>query len=323
MEDIAVETCRWRGMPAWRVRGSALSIVLTETGGHLASLTARGDDLDPFWQPQWPAADPATVEPGGFYGGVEAKLLATIVGHNLCLHRFGAPWPGEPVPLHGEVAVVRWDLRYGDDSCELSARLPEARLLVRRAFRFEGPRIELTTSLRHDGEGSREAEWAEHINVGDPFLDGVDFAAGIDRATSWPAAPEPGARFGGPEADVPPTAALVFPAVDAPPLGDVLCGRVAEGWWSATNRRLGRRLSYRWDASEFPWLVLWTQHRSREANPWRGRERVRGMEVSTKPWPEGKPPASRAERYQDRPTTCMVPADRDLVRRMTIAWERA
>ena len=35
---------------------------------------------------------------------------ATIVGHNACIDRFGAPWPGETRPVHGESGVVRWEL---------------------------------------------------------------------------------------------------------------------------------------------------------------------------------------------------------------------
>ena len=32
--------------------------------------------------------------------------------HNLCLDRFGAAWPGEDKPLHGEVSYEKWHLRF-------------------------------------------------------------------------------------------------------------------------------------------------------------------------------------------------------------------
>ena len=50
----------WRGRPAWRVRGARLTAVVSACGGHLAALTANDDaaQLNPLWQPDWPAADP-------------------------------------------------------------------------------------------------------------------------------------------------------------------------------------------------------------------------------------------------------------------------
>ena len=50
--------------------------------------------------------------------------------------------------------------------------------------------------------------------------------------------------------------------------------------------------------------------------PWSGRERARGMEVSTKPFPEGRPPHTRSRSWLGRPTTCLVPASK----RISFRW---
>lgn len=326
MDVLSVRPVTWRDHPAWQVSAAGLEIVVTAIGGHLAAIRARGDHLNPLWQPPWPAADPARVEGGGAYGPEpEAKLLAAIVGHNSCLDRFGAPWPGERRPLHGESGVVAWSLNQPTAyRVEWTAWLPEARLHLRKVVAVDGDAVLLTHAVAHDDPTARPIEWCEHVNVGGPLLDGVRFAAGIDRVVNWPTGSSPDSRFPGVEAEgeIDPARALAFPAHDDPPCGDVLCARVVSGWWSADNPRLRRRLTYRWDARDYPWLALWTQHRSRPAAPWNGQARVRGMEFATKPWPEGKPPASRAEIYQGRPTTCLVPPGAWREHAMEIAWER-
>ena len=326
MDVLSVRPLTWREGPAWLIVSRALELVITATGGHLAAIRGRGDALNPLWQPPWPAADPAGVVDGGAYGsGPEAPLLAGIVGHNTCLDRFGAPWPGERRPVHGESGVVTWSVHQPSAyRVEWSAWLPEARLRLRKAIAIDGDAIILSHAVAHDDPAARAIEWCEHVNVGGAMLDGVRFAAGMDRVVNWPAGSEPDSRFPGlaGEAEIDPAHALAFPVADAPACGDVLCARVVSGWWTADNPRLRRRLTYRWDERDYPWLALWTQHRSRRGAPWNGQARVRGMEFSTKPWPEGKPPASRAERYQGRPTTCLVPPGAWREHTMEIVWER-
>jgi hypothetical protein len=97
----------------------------------------------------------------------------------------------------------------------------------------------------------------------------------------------------------------------------------AKATWTATNRRLGRRLRAEFKPDDFPWLGLWTQHRGRATPPWNGKTRVRGMELSTKPYPEGKPPATRAREYLGRPSVCEVPAGQKGLRKIIhFTWER-
>lgn len=326
MDILAIRPILWRGLPAWRLDASRLSLVVTEFGSHLAALWDRHDQLNPFWQPPWPSADPEPVVEGGAHGsGPETKLLATIVGHNWCCDRFGAAWPGEQRPLHGEVAIVRFAMRRDvPERVSWTAWLPEARLRVRKTIAISGERVELVHAVAHDEAIAREIEWCEHVTLGDPFLAGAEFAAGVDRITQWPHEPQPGSRFPTipAEGDVPMARALAMPKPEASACCDVLSGRVTQGWFTATNRAAKRRLTYRWDARQYPWLVLWTEHQYRSTVPWNGRNRSRGMEFSTKPWPEGKPPASRAESYQGRPTICRVPPGSWREHAMVIAWEK-
>jgi hypothetical protein len=331
MSDDQTIPCTWRGLPAIRLVGGEREAVLSLVGGHLASLRLRGDDGEPLWQPGWAARDPAALtvaDLAALGGGDEAPLLSAITGSNLCCDRFGHPWPGETRPLHGEAGVTRFAPVAGaPGELALEAWLPQAALRERRGVRFAGADLALTTTITHLGGTPRAVEWCEHTSLGGPLLDEAEVAAELDAVF---ASPFGGAGTRHPQAvcgdPLPVAECLRMPQPGEPHCGDVLAGRIApgpaEGTWSITNRRLGRRLGCRFQRADWPWLALWTQHRSRTGAPWNGAERVRGMELSTKPIPEGLPPPERREQWQGRPTTCLVPPGPGATRTIHLRWER-
>jgi hypothetical protein len=68
---------------------------------------------------------------------------------------------------------------------------------------------------------------------------------------------------------------------------------------------------------------VWTEHRARAHAPWAGGERARGLEVSNKPFPEGEPPAERAETFLGAPSAPLAIAEgEEVVRVVELAWER-
>jgi hypothetical protein len=317
---LRITEIRWRGQDALLLAGERLEAVVMRRGAALAALRVPGEGLNPLWQPPWPAADPVAAASDPAYGGGpgggnhEAALLAAAVGSFPCLDRFGAPWPGELVPPHGEAPVVMWLVETaGSEDLVLTAALPGAHLRLRRRFAIAGNTLRLDAAVNHNSPLPREVEWCEHATLGDPFLDGCAITAGIDAAWTLAAQAEGRGRFAitAPETPVDPAAALAMPAVSDPPAGDIAAARVAtdasgEGWWRASHAGLGRTLEARWKAADFPWLAIWTEHRSRQVAPWRSATRARGLEISTKPFPEGKPPPERATRWQGRPTNCVV-----------------
>lgn len=281
--------------------------------------------------------------------GPEGRLLAGIAGHSLCLDRFGPPRQDAADadggrPIHGEAGVVRWrhapdtGAAAAADAAVFEADLPAAGLRVTRAFRLDHATrtvwcdgsgrtqaravvVHLTTSVVAAAAAPQPVEWCEHVSLDGDFVDGADadVEASVDGA--WLAPPgmhEPDAsRFGAdsqPLQAVDVARALAFPRAADRAAGDIVtarcCGDAAgRAWWRITNRRLRRALSYEWPAARLPFLCLWTQHRSRRHAPWNGITRVRGMEMSTKPYPEGRPPPERASEFQCRPTVCLVPPD--------------
>jgi hypothetical protein len=166
---------------------------------------------------------------------------------------------------------------------------------VERRFRFVPGGLELVTIATPIAGRQQTVEWCEHTTLGDPFLDGCELTAGCDAWLGMPGyAPASGV--------VP----LDFPLPGCRPRGDIAAGRVAAAWWQATNPRLGRTLRVTWDSTDFPWLCLWTEHCRRPDAPWLGRTRARGMELSTKPFPDGIPGGGQ----------CAVPT----AKRVALAW---
>ena len=285
----------WRGLPAVQLNGERLSAVVSLTGAQLACIRRPGETLNPLWQPPWTAA--------------EHPLLNVIVGSNPCIDRFGSPWPGETKPQHGEAGLLTWQSSQEGDVAWFRTTLPLARLAVERGFSFQGDTLVLTTGVRSLDHVPRSIEWCEHTTLGDPFLQHATISAGIDTPE-----PMPG------EAPGPATAAtvLAMPAPTDAPRGDIYSAPVVDGWYRA--RAHGRELSVTWDPADFPWLCLWTQHRTRQEAPWLGRTRARGMELSTKPFPEGRPPHERAVSWLGRPTTCVIPAHGWLRKTIRLRW---
>jgi len=210
-------------------------------------------------------------------------------------------------------------------SLAIEAYLPEARLWVARSVSLDRASCDLRTTVRHQGQQPRPIEWCEHTNLGDPFLDGCEITASVDAAYNLPGQPEPGFAHYAPLAAIPLAVALPVPGAGEPATGRFAAARVqgaGAASWTALNRRLGRRLRADFSAADFPWLGLWTQHRSRRSPPWAGVTRVRGMELSTKPFPEGRPPALRARAFQGRSTQCLVPPGAGLSKTIRFTWER-
>jgi hypothetical protein len=319
--------CIWRGLPAWCLHNAHHSAIISSLGAQVVSLALIGEETtkNPLWQPPWPMARPDDVALGsGDWGPpAEAPLLAGICGLNLCLPRFGAAYPGEDLPLHGEANLVPWQVQQaGCDDLTLSASFPRSRLQVIRRYIIDTTGLTITTSVSDHSGAARAIDWCEHVSLGGEMLDDGVVRAGVDGAWSFPADLGPADRFAaaGRAAAIPAQDLLNLPPADGPAVGDIGAARVAAGWWEITSARWGRRLRATWEANEFPWLTVWTEHRSRLGPPWRGMTRARGMEISTRPFPEGLPTAERRGQWQGQPTERWLPAGGTMQSRLHLAW---
>src|SRR6266478_5017381 len=84
----------YRGRRAHSIETADLRVTVLVEGGHIAEIADKSSGVNPLWTPPWPSIEPSTYDRARHpeYGAdAEAKLLAGIMGHNLCLDIFGEP----------------------------------------------------------------------------------------------------------------------------------------------------------------------------------------------------------------------------------------
>ena len=113
-----------------------LRVTVLVEGGHIAEILDRATGVNPLWTPPWPSIEPSNYDRARHpeYGDdAESKLLAGIMGHNLCLDIFGGPPSDEAaagLPVHGEVSSARFAVDAPDGRIAMHAVLPAAQLRV-------------------------------------------------------------------------------------------------------------------------------------------------------------------------------------------------
>ena len=110
------------------IENDQLRVTVTEIGGHIAEILDKKTGINPLWVPPW----------NGFDGtGPDARLLAGIKGHNLCLDIFGGP-SGEEcaagLTVHGEGSVVRYEIAKRNGALDMRANFPMAQLDFERSI---------------------------------------------------------------------------------------------------------------------------------------------------------------------------------------------
>ena len=85
---------KYRGRRAASIENAHLRVTVLEEGGHIAEIFDKASGVNPLWTPPWPTIEPSEYGPAyvdAYGSGSDARLLAGIMGHNLCLDIFGPP----------------------------------------------------------------------------------------------------------------------------------------------------------------------------------------------------------------------------------------
>ncbi len=105
---------RFHGRRAAAIENDALRVTVLEEGGHIAEVFHKRSGVSPLWVPHWTTMEPSDLDletDRVFGAGADAKLLAGIMGHNLCLDIFGGPSAEEAaagLTVHGEASIARY-----------------------------------------------------------------------------------------------------------------------------------------------------------------------------------------------------------------------
>lgn len=298
----------YRGRRAVAVENDDLRVTVLAEGGHIAEIFGKRSGVNPLWTPPWPSIEPSTYDPARHaeYGGnAESRLLAGIMGHNLCLDIFGGPSDEEAaagLSVHGEASVAPYEIAAGGGQLTMRACLRESQLALTRTLRLAGTVVEIAETVENLAATDRPVGWTEHVTLGPPFLEKgatqfrvtatrskvleTEFAAGKDRFKAgaefdWPHAP---LKDGGQEDLRTLTSAAVSGAFTThlmDPAREHAC-------FVAYSPGARMAFGYVWRRADFPWLGIWEENFCRQAPPWSGRTLTRGMEFGASPFPESR-----------------------------------
>ena len=93
----------YHGRRSARIENDHVRLTVLQEGGHIAEVYHKAAGLSPLWIPPWNSMEPSEfdrLKPRDYGEGSDARLLAGIMGHSLCLDIFGGPSTEEgTVPL--------------------------------------------------------------------------------------------------------------------------------------------------------------------------------------------------------------------------------
>lgn len=320
-------TGRYRGRRAVSVENKSLRLTVLVEGGHIAEVFDKRAHVNPLWTPPWPSIEPSQYEYSrhDMYGrGVDAGLLAGIMGHNLCLDIFGGPSEEEAaagLPVHGEASKVQYDVQAASNEIAMQATLPLANLQIERRLQLHEGAVRIQEDVRNPGGTDRPVGWTQHVTLGPPFLERgtTRFGASAGRSRvfegefgtadylkpgadfDWPHAPraDQGTAdlrlFAGAQASSAFTTHLMDPARE-------------HAYFVAFSPASRLAFGYVWRRADFPWLGIWEENRSRTAPPWNGHTITRGMEFGVSPFPESRREMIDRGRLFETPTFRWIPA---------------
>src|SRR3954463_8288676 len=166
----------YRGRRASTIENQDLRVTVLEGGGHIAEILDKRTGVNPLWIPPWRSIEPSSYDPARHpeYGGdAESRLLAGIMGHNLCLDVFGAPSAAEAaagMSVHGEGAVADYEITSTANEIRARADLPQAGLRFERRLGLESKVVRISETVENLSSLDRPIAWTEHVTLGPPFL---------------------------------------------------------------------------------------------------------------------------------------------------------
>jgi hypothetical protein len=297
----------YRNRRAFQLENDTLRVTVLSEGGHIAELLHKPTGINPLWTPPWPSIEPSTYEPTKHpeYGAnAESKLLAGIMGHNLCLDIFGGPSEEEAaagMTVHGEASVAQYEIDVSGKTLTQRALFPQAQLRFARTISFHGSSVvQIAEEVENLTALDRPIAWTQHVTLGAPFIEPgttqfrasatkskvieFDFTGGkgymkIGVEFDWPHVPTDHGSMIDMRTfiDSPVSAAFSTHLMD-PNRPDAFFMA-----WSPKSKVLA---GYIWKRADFPWLGIWEENHARSAPPWNGRTVTRGMEFGVSPMPE-------------------------------------
>lgn len=317
----------FKGRQAARLENDLLRMTVLKEGGHIAELFDKRAGVSPLWIPHWTSIEPSSFKldrSGPFGTGPDAKLLAGIMGHNVCLDLFGGPSPEEAaagLTVHGEASVDRYDITKSAGRITMQVTLPLAQLKFSRAIQLHSHQVRIQEAVENLSGMDRPLAWTQHVTLSPPFLDPAttQFRASMTRSMVSETDPgfaaylRPGAEFTWPIAPRSDAGRADLRQMHNTAPASGYTAHVADrqqehAHFMAFSPQLRLVFGYVWRSADFPWLGIWEENCSRQGSPWDRRTVTRGMEFGVSPFPESRRAMVDRNRVLDTPAYKWIPA---------------
>ena len=297
----------FRGRRAVSIENENLRVAVTQEGGHIAEIADKQSGISPLWIPPWPSIEPSAysgVKYPEYGGGADGRLLAGILGHNLCLDVFGGPSAEEMtagIDPHGEASVAPYEISESGPMLQSRATFPLAEIRFERRIELHGANVRFLETVENLAATDRPIGWTQHVTLGPPFLErgatqfrasGAESMVFADEFSTadylqagaeftWPNAP----RKDGGTCDL-----RVFngAAVSGGYTAQLMSPKHERAFFTAYSPSLKVAIGYTWKQADFPWMGIWEENCSRAGAPWNGKTIARGMEFGVSPFPESR-----------------------------------
>jgi hypothetical protein len=327
LQAAIMSAINFMGRAATRLENEILRVTVLHEGGHIAEVFDKRAGVSPLWIPHWPSMEPSEFDKvrSVQYGtGNDAKLLAGIMGHNLCLDLFGGPSPDEAAAgftVHGEASVNQYDVEGSQGELMTSLTLPLAQLKASRSIQLHGEHVRIQESVENLTAMDRPLAWTQHVTLGPPFLDPAStlFDASMTRSIAMDTDPgfdsclSPGIEFAWPMAPCLNGGFADLRQMKSTAPASGFTTHLADpqreyAHFTAFSPQFRLAFAYVWKRADFPWLGIWEENCSRKGSPWDGRTVTRGMEFGVSPFPEPRREMIDRNRLMDAPTYKWLPA---------------
>jgi hypothetical protein len=295
----------FHGRRAASIENDRLRVTVLAEGGHIAEVFHKQCGVSPLWVPPWPSIEPSAFRPSSgspFGDGVDAKLLAGIMGHNLCLDVFGGPSAEEAAAglgVHGESSVDHYAIETCGEGIAMRVTLPIAGLRFVRRIVLAGETVRIGERVENLTATDRPIAWTQHVTLGPPFLarGTTRFLASATRSKVFEGAfgahdyLAPAAEFDWPMAPGTDGDDIDLSMFNAAPQSSAFTTHLMdqsreEAYFAAWSPDYKLLFGYAWKSADFPWMGIWEENRSRTHAPWEGQTLARGMEFGVSPMPE-------------------------------------
>jgi len=299
---------QYQNRKAVRIEDEKARVTVLREGGHIAEILHKESATNPLWTPPWPSMEPSAfdkVKPADYGAGAEAKLLAGIMGHNLCMDIFGGPSEEEAaagMTVHGEASVVPYS--FEEDAGQMIARatFPQAGLVFERRLELArgGGLLHIWETVENLTALDRPIGWTQHVTMGPPFLEkgATQFRAPGTRSRTYEGEfagehtlMKAGAEFTWPQAPLKDGGTqdlrvYTNAAVSGAFTTHLMDPQRDQAFFLAYSPGRKVLFGYVWKQADFPWLGIWEENLSRTQPPWNGQTLTLGMEFGVSPMPE-------------------------------------